>query len=137
MSEEAFYTACLVLVFAVNTVPSHLTEVSGLGSFLIMIGPTSIIMYDVTVLLGVFTLILYNYYFRVSGLVSFLIGLLFLIFCLIEFQYGVIYLGIRYATVVFAFTASLILGSLPTLLYYSSMNIRQRLIKTENNSTKQ
>lgn len=136
MKEEVSYILCLLSVFFLNTIPSHVTEVSDLGSFLVMIGPTSIIMYDVTVLLGVLILILYNYYFKVSGIVSFLIGLLILIFCLIEFQYGVIYLGIRYTTVVFSFTASLILGSLPTLLYSSSRNIGQRLIEMENNSGK-
>lgn len=131
MKEDLSYLASLLIVFAVNVVPSHLNEFYGLGELLLLLGPTSIIMYDVTVLFGAFIIGFYNYIFKVSGLVSLVIGMILLIFCLVEFQYGVLVLSIRYTTVVFTCSASLIIGSLPFTFYYSFRRIRQRLIRTE------
>lgn len=132
MREEVLYAVCLSSVFSINALPSHIATLSGLGEILTMLGPTSIVMYDVTIVVGALIILAYNYSFQLSGIVSFVIGFVFLVFCMLEFQHGVVLLPVTYTTIVFTFATSLIIGSATSMFYYSSSCVWQRLIKLKN-----
>lgn len=137
MKKEVLYGICLSSIFTINALPSHTATLSGLGEILIMLGPTSILMYDVTIVVGALAILAYNYLFQLSGIVSFVIGFVFLVFCMLEFQHGVLLLGVTYTTIVFAFATSLIIGSSISMFCYSSGCVWQRLIKLKNNQIHQ
>lgn len=115
MDKDWYYIICLLLVFSVNMIPSYVHE-DLFQPLLAVANPTTVILYDLTIIISASIIVVYNHYFRVSGIVSLVIGISLIVTAFIEFDYGIIVLNIRTAVISLVVGISLVFGSAPSIL---------------------
>lgn len=125
MDKDWYYIVCLLLVFSVNMIPSYVHE-DLFQPLLAVSNPTTVILYDLTIIIGASIIVVYNYYFKVSGIVSLIIGISLIVTAFIEFDYGIIILNIRTAVISLVVGISLAAGSAPAILGFLSVKLYKR-----------